>query len=170
MGAQGRAIRKSHRPNSGKKNQPMNQHVTSIAGEYEGTPQNEAIVRKINAALTENKKLKNKLVDVISMLKEAAVVNRNLGNMMKLVTENATTQEEKQNIYERFKNEAKSVEESNRLYESITNELKNSKRLNINEGNNLNAESSKKINETKIYRSQEMLDSLDLMHRVNNIR
>jgi len=38
--------------------------------------------------------------------------------------------------------------------------------MNITENNSLTVESSKKINETTIYKSQDVLDSLDLMHRM----
>ena len=135
---------------------------------YNGDLTNEAVMQRINKAINENKKLKGRLVEIMQMLKEAAVTNRSLGNIIKLVTENSTTKEEKQNIYERFKNEVKSVEDSNKLYESLTNELKSSKKFNMNEAENksLTVEGSQHINETKIYRSPDMLDSLDLMHRV----
>lgn len=170
MGAKGRMTgTKTHKPNNpGIANKPNNQHHVSVAGEYEGDPTNEALARKINKAITENKKLKGRLVEIMQMLKEAAVTNRSLGNIIKLVTENATTKEEKQNIYERFKNEVKTVEDSNKLYESLTNELKSSKKFNMNESEDksLSVEGSQHINETKIYRSADVLDSLDLMHRV----
>ena len=170
MGAKGRMTgTKTHKPNNpGIANSPYNQHHVSVAGEYKGDPTNEAVMRRINKAINENKKLKSRLVDIMQMLKEAAVTNRSLGNIIKLVTENSTTKEEKQNIYERFKNEVKSVEDSNKLYESLTNELKSSKKFNMNEAENksLTVEGSQHINETKIYRSPDMLDSLDLMHRV----
>jgi hypothetical protein len=38
--------------------------------------------------------------------------------------------------------------------------------MNITENSNLSVEGSKKINETKIYQSPDVLDSLDLMHRM----
>ena len=160
---------KSPVPNSvGADKNPYHQHHVSVAGEYKGDPTNEAVMRKINKAITENKKLKGRLVEIMDLLKEAAVTNRSLGNIIKLVTENATTKEEKQNIYDRFKNEAKTVQDADKLYESLTNELKSSKKFNMNESEDksLNVEGSQRINETKIYRSPDVLDSLDLMHRV----
>ena len=160
---------KSPVPNSvGADKNPHHQHHVSVAGEYKGDPTNEELVKKINKAINENKKLKGRLVEIMQMLKEAAVTNRSLGNIIKLVTENATTQDEKQNIYNRFKNEAKTVADSDKLYESLTQELKSSKKFNMNESTDksLTVEDSQHINETKIYRSSDVLDSLDLMHRV----
>ena len=172
MGAKGRMMgTKTHKPNSGKKNAPMNQHHTSIAGTYEGNPQNEQLARKVNKALEENKKLKGTLTSVMAMLKEAAVTNLNLGQIVKLISENSTTKDEKKEIVNRFMNEAKTEEQSWALYKTLSNDLKKSTRMDINEnaGSNLTADDKSKINETKIYLSQDMLDSLDLMHRVSKM-
>ena len=128
---------------------------------------NENFMRKANKILKENKQLKEALAKFKKVLSEAAVTNFNLGQIIKIVTENSTTKEEKQSIIERFGKEAKTIEESKRLYSIISNDLKNNKTsLNINEEKQFNAEGSKQINETQIYQSQDLLNSLDLMHRI----
>ena len=99
-------------------------------------------------------------------LKQAAVVNHNLAKIVKLVTENATTKDEKQEIISRFAKEAKTIEQSESLYESLSKDLQKAKQMNINEEKTLTVESSQKINETSIYKSKDMLASLDLMSRV----
>jgi len=127
---------------------------------------NESFMRRANKVLGENKELKSTLTDVMQSLKEAAVTNHNLAQIIKLISENTTSQDEKKEIITRFSNEAKTIEASKKLYESISRELQKSNKMNITEGKNLSVESSKKINETTIYKSQDMLDSLDLMHRM----
>ena len=98
-------------------------------------------------------------------LEEAAVTNVNLGNIIKLVTENATSSDEKKEIIARFGNEAKSIKESKNLYNTISNELKKKSKMDINESKEF-ATGNKQINETQIYRSNDILESLDLMHRI----
>ena len=125
----------------------------------------ENTLKKINKTLQENKELKETLTTVMASLKEAAVTNHNLAQIIKLISENSTTQEEKKEIISRFANEAKTIDASKTLYESLSRDLQKTKKMNITEGN-LSAESSKKINETPIYKSQDILESLDLMHRM----
>ena len=48
----------------------------------------------------------------------------------------------------------------------MSRDLQKSKKMNITEEASLTVEGSKKINETKIYQSPDVLDSLDLMHRM----
>ena len=127
---------------------------------------NENFMKRANKVLAENKELKSTLTDVMTSLKEAAVTNHNLGMIIKLISENSTTQDEKKEIISRFSNEAKTVEASKNLYESISRDLQKSKKMNITEEASLTVEGSKKINETKIYQSPDVLDSLDLMHRM----
>lgn len=126
----------------------------------------ESMMRKVNKAIKENKELKNTLTTVMQSLREAAVTNHNLGQIIRLISENSTTQEEKKEIINKFAKEAKTIEASQTLYESISNDLKKAKKMNITESQNLSAESSKKINETPIYKSQDIMESLDLMHRM----
>ena len=167
QGAHGRMMgTKSHNPIKAKKNSPMNQHHVSTAGEYEGNPTNESFIKRANAVLEENKELKETLTDLMEQLKKVSVTNHNLAQIIKLVSENTTSQDEKKEIINRFKNEGKTIESSAALYESISRELKKSNKMNITEEKSLTVESSKKINETPIYKSKDMLDSLDLMHRM----
>ena len=126
----------------------------------------ESFMKRANKVLAENKELKATLTDVMTSLKEAAVTNHNLGMIIKLISENSTTHDEKKEIISRFSNEAKTVEASKNLYESISRDLQKSKKMNITEEASLTVEGSKKINETKIYQSPDVLDSLDLMHRM----
>jgi hypothetical protein len=127
---------------------------------------NESFMRRANKALSENKELKTTLTDVMQSLKEAAVTNHNLAQIIKLISENSTSQDEKKEIISRFSKEAKTIEASKNLYESISRDLKKSNKMNITEDKSLTVEGSKKINETTIYKSPDMLDSLDLMHRM----
>ena len=126
----------------------------------------EGIMRKVNNTLKENKELKGTLTNVMTSLKEAAVTNHNLAQIIKLISENSTTQDEKKEIIGRFAKEAKTIDASKALYESINNDLKKTRKMNITEGTVLSAEGSKKINETPIYKSQDIMESLDLMHRM----
>ena len=140
-------------------------HVTvTINGDEKNVK--ESFIRRANKVLGENKELKSALNGVMSSLKEAAVTNHNLGMIIKLISENSTTKDEKMEIISRFSNEAKTVEASKNLYESISRDLKKSNKMNITEDKSLTVEGSKKINETTIYKSPDMLDSLDLMHRM----
>ena len=167
MGAHGRMMgTKSHNPIKAKKNSPMNQHHVSTAGEYDQGIANESFMKRANAALAENKELKTTLTDLMEQLKKVSVTNHNLAQIIKLVSENTTSQDEKKEIINRFKNEGKTVEASKALYETISRELQKTNKMNITEEKSLTVESSNKINETPIYKSQDMLDSLDLMHRM----
>ena len=126
----------------------------------------ESIMKRVNKTLKENKELKSTLTNVMTSLKEAAVTNHNLAQIIKLISENSTTQDEKKEIIGRFAKEAKTIDASKSLYESISQDLKKSHKMNITEDKNLTVESSKKINETPIYKSQDIMESLDLMHRM----
>lgn len=165
---------KSHVPNSNGRNaRSMSKGGKRVKGtvtpRYSGGEEDtvsESFMKRANKVLSENKELKTTLTDVMTSLKEAAVTNHNLGMIIKLISENSTTQDEKKEIISRFSNEAKTVEASKNLYESISRDLQKSKKMNITEGASLTVEGSKKINETKIYQSPDVLDSLDLMHRM----
>ena len=165
---------KSHVPNSNGRNaRSMSKGGKRVKGtvtpRYSGGEEDtvsESFMKRANKVLAENKELKSTLTDVMTSLKEAAVTNHNLGMIIKLISENSTTQDEKKEIISRFSNEAKTVEASKNLYESISRDLQKSKKMNITEEASLTVEGSKKINETKIYQSPDVLDSLDLMHRM----
>jgi len=125
----------------------------------------ESIIKKANKIFEENKQLKGALMKFKNTLEEAAVTNVNLGNIIKLVMENSTTKDEKKEIIARFGNEAKTVEASNTLFENISRDLKKKSKMNIDESKEY-AVNENKINETQIYRSNDILNSLDLMHRI----
>ena len=125
----------------------------------------ESVIKKANQIFEENKALKNALSKFKSTLEEAAVTNVNLGNIIKLVMENSTTVDEKKEIIARFGNEAKTVDASKSLYESISRELQKKSKMNIDESREFGVNDNK-INETQIYRSNDILNSLDLMHRI----
>ena len=125
----------------------------------------ENVIKKANAIFEENKALKNALKQFKATLEEAAVTNVNLGNIIKLVMENSTSMDEKKEIIARFGNEANTVEASRTLYESISRELQKKSKMNIDESKEYSV-SDNKINETQIYRSNDILNSLDLMHRI----
>ena len=169
-GAHGRMTgTKSHNSQTG--GYPYQQHHVSVAGEYKGddpTGENvkESFMKRANAALAENKELKSTLTDLMEQLKKVSVTNHNLAQIIKLVSENTTSKDEKKEIINRFKNEGKTIEASQALYESISRELQKTNKMNITEEKSLTVEGSQKINETPIYKSQDLLDSLDLMHRM----
>ena len=73
--------------------------------------------------------------------------------------------DEKKEIIARFGNEANTVEASRTLYESISRELQKKSKMNIDESKEYSVNDNK-INETQIYRSNDILNSLDLMHRI----
>lgn len=166
MGAKGRMSLKSHNPQKAKKNSPMNQHHVSTKGEYDQGIANESFMKRANAVLQENKELKATLTDLMEQLKKVSVTNHNLAQIIKLVSENTTSQDEKKEIIKRFKTEGKTVEASKALYETISRELQKTNKMNITEDKALTVEGSQKINETPIYKSKDLLDSLDLMHRM----
>ena len=142
---------------------------TSKGTTYRANGTNEAFERKLNAIVNENKAMTKALGEFRTALKEASVVNYNLAQIIKLISENATTIDEKREIINKFTKSAKTIDESKALYESISSDLKKAKKMSIEEEKQLSAESSKKLNETVIYKPQGMLNSLDLMHRVMNI-
>ena len=109
----------------------------------------ESLQKKIDAALLENKQLKETVAKVSKIMKEAVQVNVNLGHIVRLMVENSTTKAEKEDIVKRFNN-VKSNDEAKTLYESISSELKKSHSTIMTE-QATTVENSKKINESKIY-------------------
>lgn len=120
-------------------------HEVSQAGKLKV----ESLQKKIDAALLENKQLKETVAKVSKIMKEAVQVNVNLGHIVRLMVENSTTKAEKEDIVKRFNN-VKSNDEAKTLYESISSELKKSHSTIMTE-QATTVESSKKINESKIY-------------------
>lgn len=139
----------------------------SKSGEYLGRgPKTESVIRKANQIMAENEQLKKALIKFKGTLKEAALTNVNLGQIIKLLSENATTFDEKKEIISRFGNEARTIRESQRLYETISRELKKNGGLTLNEGKQYGVLGSRKLNETQIYQDKDMLKSLDMMHKI----
>lgn len=163
-GGTNRGMAKSHVPNTSCANNPK-KHATTIAGEYQ---KNEAVIKKANEALAENKKLKAELDNLTDMLREAAVTNVNLGGIIKLISENSTSMEEKRNIINRFTNEVHTIEESKSLYKTISDELKKKPQadVNINEEKEFGSANAEVINESKFYQDEGLMSSLGLMHRI----
>lgn len=157
-------VAKNHAPNNPDHEQ-YNTHNISKNGEYK-SPMDESVMRKVNKVFEDNKKLTATLKKFKKVLQEAAVTNVNLGQIIKLISENSTTKDEKQEIISRFGKNAKTVEASKALYETISAELKKKDKMNINESVNLSVDGSKKINETTLYKSADLIESLDLMHRM----
>lgn len=165
---------KSHVPNSnGRK--ARNSSVGGVKTKSTSQPrysnatnESKRMIEKVNKILKENEALKSALGKFKTKLKEAAVTNVSLGQIIKLISENSTTMEEKQEIIARFGKEAKTVEQSKQLYESISKELKKNDKISkqIDEEKQFTANGSKMINETQIYMSNDLMESLDLMHRL----
>lgn len=113
------------------------------------------------------KELKEAVIAIRKNLSEAYITNANLGKITKLFLENTTSQNEKIDIVNRFSNEAKTIEQSKALYESIKRELsKSNPTLNINES--VTANGSKMLNENKVYKSVDLIKTIDFMNRVMN--
>lgn len=130
------------------------------------------IVKENKAIKKENKEIKEALLHVRKQVAEAALTNMNLANIVRLISENATTHDEKKNILVRFKNEAKSRETSKNLFEAISSELKNKKPL--HESKSIDAqlsinENTAKMNETILCESDDVLESLNLMKRMERL-
>lgn len=129
---------------------PENAYVQQGAHEVsQGGKLKESLQKKIDAALLENKQLKETIAKVSKIMKEAVQVNVNLGHIVRLMVENSTTKSEKEDIIKRYNN-VKSNEEAKSLYESISSELKKSHSTIVNE-QVTTTEGSNKINESKIY-------------------
>ena len=162
---------KSHVPNSNGRNaRNASKGGVKVKGtaesRYSNATNESKMMAKVEKILKENEQLKAALNKFKTVLEEAAVTNVNLGQIIKLISENSTTKEEKQEIIARFGKEAKTVEQSKSLYESISRDLKKNNTMNINEEKQFTTNGSKMINETQIYQSQDLMESLDLMHRL----
>lgn len=159
-----RTTAKSLQPKTRKENGNFqNGRHNSTAGEgYE--EMNEAI-KKLKA---KNKKLNEAVAELHKGLQEAYMTNVNLGKITKLFLENVTTQAEKLNIVERFSNEAKTPKQAQALYESISSQLE---KAGANKAQMTESKTTEKsvVNEGKAYKSQDLLNTIDLMNRVINL-
>ena len=151
---------KTRGTNSGDKEKPMQTRNTSIENEY-----NAEINETIKKLKAKNKKLNEAVKELHKGLKEAYMTNVNLGKITKLFLENTTTQAEKLNIVERFSNEAKTPKQAQALYESISKEL--TKKTVVDESK---VTEKTVVTESKapVYKSQDLLNTIDLMNRVLN--
>lgn len=152
---------KTRATNSGDEDKPEKSKSVSIENEYKA--ELEEAVKKLKA---KNKKLNEAVKELHKGLQEAYMTNVNLGKITKLFLENTTTQAEKLNIVERFSNEAKTPKQAQALYESISKQLtKNTESTEILEDKTSEKEV---VNENKVYKSQDLLNTIDLMNRVMN--
>ena len=161
------SVKKTHRvksaSNEGNPKIGVRRSPNSDNGKLEdGIEVNEAI-KKLKA---KNKKLNEAVQELHKGLKEAYMTNVNLGKITKLFLENTTTQAEKLNIVERFSNEAKTPKQAQALYESISKQLSKSKAP-MTEA--VVTEKKDTVNESKTYKSQDLLNTIDLMNRVINL-
>lgn len=136
----------------------------ATGSEGSGNTNESKVIAKANKIFRENKELKNALESFKKILTEAAVVNMNLGQIIKLISENTTSVDEKKEIISRFGANAKTIQESKALYETISNELKKREKMNITES--VDNKNLSQVNETKIYQSKEIMDSLELMNKI----
>ena len=120
-----------------------------VNGTADNPSLNESLQKKIDAALVENKQLKETVAKISKIMKEAVQVNVNLGHIVRLMVENTTTKAEKEDIVKRYSN-VTTNDDAKALYESISSELKKTHSTVIAE-QTTTVESSKNINESKIY-------------------
>ena len=156
---QQRTSSKSHVPAGRKEYGPKVKRHVSTAADYQETV---AENKKLKA---ENKALKEALIALKGNLSEAYVTNVNLGKITKLFLENTTTQAEKVDIVNRFSNEAKTVEQSKALYESIKRELNKPATTQVTVNESMSKANATVINEN-VYKSKDLLKSIDLMNRM----
>lgn len=125
------------------------------------------IISKAKEIQAENKQYKETIAGIKKALYEAAILNINYGKVVSLLVNETTTKEEKANIVERFNN-VKTVNEGTILYDTIKRELNESRKATPIVERTINAESSKKINETTIYSPKDNA-SIQLMERMDNL-
>ena len=169
-----RTTAKDHAPNNRKEYLPKKARHISTADEgydemVDSLKEEISKLKKINEAYKkENLALKKGVRELKENVKESYVVNANLAKITRLFTENAVSLNERKEIVNRFANEAKTVEQSKALYESIDKELKkNNKQITLENKIPSTVGGSQVMNENK-YKSQELLNTLDLIKRVEN--
>lgn len=149
---------KQHRPDTPeevlKVDSPLNENVKKI-------------ISKAKEIQAENKQYKSKIAEIKKALYEAAILNVNYGKVVSLLVNETTTKEEKASIVERFSN-VKTINEGKQLYDTIKRELNETKKAAPIVERTINAESSKTINETKIYSPKDNA-SINLMERMENL-
>lgn len=171
---QQRSNSKSHIPANRKEHGPKPKRHVSTEGNYEemveSLKKELAAEKKVNEAYKkENKFLKECIVKLKNGLNESRVTSLNMAKITKLFLENTVTHEEKVNIVNRFSNEAKTVEQSNQLYENIKKELNKKPETTLTENKQMTVNGTEKLNEEKTYKSKDLMNTLDLIKRVENI-
>jgi flagellar biosynthesis/type III secretory pathway ATPase len=160
---------KTNQPKSRKENSPKVKHNVSAAGEFtsEVNENVKKIISKAKEIQAENKQYKSKIAEIKKALYEAAILNINYGKVVSLLVNETTTKEEKASIVERFSN-VKTINEGTQLYDTIKRELNETRKGAPIVERTINAESSKTINETKIYSPKDNA-SINLMERMENL-
>ena len=159
------SVTRSEIPNSnGRKARNAHQGAKQVSG----TSDNRSTMAEMKRLKDENKALKEAILAIRKNLNEAYVTNANLGKITKLFLENTTSQAEKIDIVNRFSNEAKTIEQSKTLYESIKRELNKTTTNTLNINESVSANGSKTLNENKVYKSADLLKTIDFMNRVLN--
>ena len=159
------SVTRSEIPNSnGRKARNAHQGAKQVSG----TSDNRSTMTEMKRLKDENKALKEAILAIRKNLNEAYVTNANLGKITKLFLENTTSQAEKIDIVNRFSNEAKTIEQSKTLYESIKRELNKTTANTLNINESVSANGSKALNENKVYKSADLLKTIDFMNRVLN--
>lgn len=159
---QQRSASKSKIPAGRKAYVPKGTKHASFGSEYQ------EIVENLEKIKAENKALKEGAKALKASIKEAAVLNVNLGRIINLLVNETTTRNEKKSILNRFNN-VKTIAEGASLYETIKSELNESKKTTINIDNALVVETKKSLNETTIYTDRNSNPSLDLMDRMDRL-
>lgn len=162
-----RKMPKTHTSGPRRENIPYGSKHISANGKYDDNVV-EKILKKAKAIQEDNKRYKSYLAEIKNRLQEAAVVNVCLGQIVKLFSENTTSRNEKKSIIERFSN-VKSVKESKLLYETITKELNKEQKSTIVLEKQMTSSSSSKINETPVYQSKDIMETLDLIKRMDSL-
>jgi len=156
---------KTMAPDAGEKDKPEVTKVTSVAGE-EVNENFKKIVAKAKAILAENKQYKQAIDDIKKSLYEAAVLNVNYGKLVSLLVNETVSKDEKKSIVERFSN-VKTINEGKQLYDTIKHELNETKKSAPIIEHAMGSNSSKTINETPIYQTENA--SINLMERMENL-
>jgi len=151
-----------HTPRSGSEDGARKKGT--VTPRYSGS-EDESVNEAIKKLKAKNKKLNEAVKELHKGLKEAYMTNVNLGKITKLFLESTTTQAEKLQIVERFSNEAKTPKQAQALYESISKEL--AKKTTVDESK---VTEKTVVTESKapVYKSQDLLNTIDLMNRVLN--
>ena len=140
---------------------PNGSKNVSVGGEFH------SVVESLEAIKAENKALKESLEKHVKCLKEAAVLNVNLGKVIRLLSEETTTRDEKKSILTRFNN-VKTINEGTALYETIKGELKESKKSTVTLSESIAVGEKKNLNETTLFNRNDN-PSLGLMDRMDNL-